>query len=97
MANGSWVELARYLWKKRYGWIRGDVVHHLNGDSLDDRLENLIAIPRCEHPKLHSRWWLKQPTARQVLQYEARYPIRLPRWIPDPEEKVRRIALGARA
>ena len=94
-ANGSWIELARYLWEKRYGWIKGDVVHHLNGDALDDRLENLIAIPRSEHPKLHSRWWLKQPTTQQIIRYESRYPIRLPRWVPEPEEQaVTRLTVG---
>jgi hypothetical protein len=33
---------------------RGQVVHHRNGDSLDDRLENLECLPsQAEHARIH--------------------------------------------
>lgn len=34
----------------------GSVVHHINGDRLDNRLENLTILPnQSEHMKLHRR------------------------------------------
>lgn len=35
-----------------------ELVHHLNGDSTDDRPENLVVMSRAEHHSLHSlkRW-----------------------------------------
>ncbi len=40
----------RLIWEQANGPIpKGWVVHHLNGDKLDNRLENLAAMPRNEH------------------------------------------------
>ena len=37
----------RELWQEKHGTIpKGWVVHNLNGDSGDNRLENLAAVPR---------------------------------------------------
>ena len=74
-----WVESARHLWEITYGWISGDVVHHLDGNSLNDELDNLLAMPRCDHPVFHSRWGLHRPSTKQVIFYLARYPIGPPR------------------
>lgn len=72
----AWREYANYLWKKEYGFvIKGDIVHHLNGDILDDRIENLIALPRADHPVFHSRWGLKELTAEQLAFYRERYHV----------------------
>jgi len=30
-----------------------EVVHHINGNKIDNRLENLVVIKRTEHPKIH--------------------------------------------
>jgi hypothetical protein len=69
-----WVPYATYVWESHFGKIKkGDVIHHLNGDSLDDRIENLIAFPRADHPVFHSRWGLKQLTQEQLNYYFERY------------------------
>ena len=37
----------RELWQEKHGLIpKGWVVHNLNGNSGDNRLENLAAVPR---------------------------------------------------
>lgn len=42
----------RAIWEKAHGKIpKGWVVHHLNGDMMDNSLENLAAVPRND-PKL---------------------------------------------
>ena len=70
----KWGECAKYLWKQYYGFlIVGDVTHHLNGIRLDDRIENIIALPRPDHPIFHNRCGLKKLTQEQLRFYRNRY------------------------
>jgi len=73
-AESGWIEYATWLWIKQYRLVLlGDVVHHLNGDRLSDCLENLIALPRCDHPIYHSRWGLKPISTDRLDLYRGRY------------------------
>lgn len=50
----DWLE-HRLVWTNAYGVIpAGWVVHHINGDTLDNRLENLACMPRGKHQQLHA-------------------------------------------
>lgn len=40
--------------------LSNEVVHHINGDRKDNRLENLQVMTRAEHSKLHRQLELKQ-------------------------------------
>ena len=33
--------------------VPGEVVHHINGDKLDNNISNLVVMSRCTHTKLH--------------------------------------------
>lgn len=37
--------------KRHLTW--DEIVHHINGDRTDDRIENLMVVSRAEHPTLH--------------------------------------------
>lgn len=44
----------RPLWQKHHDAIaEGHVIHHINGNSADDRIENLICVTHSEHRRLH--------------------------------------------
>jgi len=48
--NSKWVPEHRYIWEQAHGPLpKGWVVHHLNGKKDDNRLENLVALPRDRH------------------------------------------------
>jgi len=51
-----WKPYAIYLWEKENGKIpNGMLVHHINHDMLDDRIENLKLLTRSAHINEHRK------------------------------------------
>lgn len=73
----TWVEYAKYLWKQSgRKLIKGLCLHHINNDSLDDRIENLILVSRSDHAKLHNRWHtLNHKVAKRLGRRSVGYDI----------------------
>lgn len=56
MVNGKNCQLHRYVWEQNNGPIpKGYIVHHINGNKLDNRIENLSCISQKEHNLIHSK------------------------------------------
>jgi hypothetical protein len=52
----GWVKYHHYVWEQAYGKVpKGFVLHHINFDKLDNKLENLQLLPIREHYKLHGK------------------------------------------
>jgi hypothetical protein len=50
----KWIEYARWVWSQANGSIpRGCVIHHKDGDKLNDNPENLECMTRNAHMALH--------------------------------------------
>ena len=53
--NG-WVYLHRLVWLAAGREIpEGFIVHHINGEKSDNRLENLEIVSRSEHNRIHNK------------------------------------------
>ena len=54
--GNQYVKEHRHVWEQNYGKIPdGWQIHHINGDTLDNRIENLQALSNTNHQKLHNR------------------------------------------
>ena len=47
----------RVIWEKHNGPIpKGMLIHHINGNKKDNRIENLQMMSFHEHMQLHKKW-----------------------------------------
>jgi hypothetical protein len=61
-------QYARWLYEKHFGILAKNVfVHHINGDTMDDRLENFQLLTNSEHALLHMK---AKPKYREVFELE---------------------------
>jgi hypothetical protein len=64
----KWVLRSRFVWEMEHGTIpRGYVIHHINENKLDDRLENLQMMKAFDHKSYHSSRMVRPPEWRAMM------------------------------
>jgi hypothetical protein len=57
----------RFIFEQAYGPIpKHFVIHHINGDENDDRIENLKLMDRHAHTLLHENYFLNKKTKASI-------------------------------
>lgn len=52
--SNKWIEYAKFIWIKHNGIIpRGMIIHHIDGNSLNDDISNLAMVTRPAHFHIH--------------------------------------------
>ena len=54
--DGKQVRLHRFLMEQKIGrkLCFNEIVHHINGNKFDNRIENLEVVSRSDHMKMHT-------------------------------------------
>jgi hypothetical protein len=69
--DGKWRYRSRLIWAAAYGPLSShNIIHHVNENPMDDRLENLQLVSRAEHARIHNTPELAR--ARQAAGVAAR-------------------------
>lgn len=64
---GKSISRHRFIWKEKNGKIpKGKIIHHINGNQEDYRLDNLICVTPSEHSLIH--WNLIKSKRILILQ-----------------------------
>ena len=64
--NGNNLQLHRYIWEQFYNRQipAGHIIHHINGNTKDNKIENLMLMSSANHNYLHGKgrkpWNYKQ-------------------------------------
>lgn len=54
LSNGKIVQEHKWIWNQTFGRVpSGYTIHHINGNKIDNRIENLQMLLEYEHNKLH--------------------------------------------
>lgn len=69
--NGKAIEEHRLVMMKHLGrkLKRNEVVHHINGNKLDNRIENLLLLTNAEHASLHGKTKTNECTCKRCGKY----------------------------
>lgn len=69
------------VWEDHNGPLpAGYVVHHINGDKQDNRIDNLQAMRRSEHTRMHSVQPAEYPGGGSQAEYARRWRERHPEY-----------------
>lgn len=72
--NGKNYQLHRLIWETYKGEIpKGYIIHHINGNKKDNRIENLACISQKEHNIIHAKdrpIWNKGLTAKNSKKWK---------------------------
>lgn len=90
--NGKRVDMHRHIMEEHLGrgLTRDEVVHHIDGNPMNNDLSNLVVMSRSEHTKLH----MKDAPNLHILTTEDRRRITIERWSKGAYDNIKKAVVS---
>ena len=74
--ESAWQKRSHWVWEQIHGkLLQGNIIHHIDDDTLNDSPDNLCDMPRkghSGHTAMHTHKWFQEVTSERLSERSRR-------------------------